>query len=441
MSKKMSILRRGLALFAGLLLFQPSSALGNPEMVEQVLPSGLRIVALENPGSDTVSVNVFIAAGSLDENPQTAGLAHFYEHMFFRGTPTLSGLEFKKAIEDRGGITNASTAKDMTHYFITLPSEEAEKGLELLADALIRPELAQSGIDIERDVVLEEYRIGENNPGRIAMDKLYTMAYGDHPYSKSPIGTKERIKSFQQVDFVKWKNQEYGPSRCTVVVVGNIDAQRMAQKAKFLFSSFKGSEARKRDLQPPPEPPEQPVLSEGNGPIGAAMVMLGFPAPSAHEVKDVCDMDVLSFMLGQGPHSKLYRKMVKDEEVAVSVDVAYLTPRQRGLMIVSAVGEPKKAGEIREAILKEVEAIRNGDFTPEELRRAKAHLLQSFLQNNETNSGKADTIGFYSALGVPDFWKSYPEEIEKVTSEDVVAAAEKYLAGGYWGYTLKPRGK
>jgi len=434
------MLRSGLALFVGLLLLQPVQA-QSPEMVEEVLPSGLRIVALENPGSNTVSVNVFIAAGSLDESPQTAGLAHFYEHMFFRGTPTLSGLAFKKAIEDRGGLTNASTAKDMTHYFITLPSAEAERGLELLADALIRPELAQSGIDIERDVVLEEYRIGENNPGRIAMDKLYNLAYGEHPYSQSPIGTKERIKAFQQVDFVKWKNQEYGPSRCTVVVVGNIDAQRTAQKAKFLFAPFKGSEARKRDLIPPPEPPAEPVLSEGNGPIGAAMVMLGFPAPSAHDGKDVYGMDVLSFMLGQGPHSKLYRKMVKEDELVNSVDVAYLTPRQRGLMIVSAVGETKQAAEIRNAIIKEIEAIKAGDFTPEDLRRAKAHLLQSFLQNNETNSGKADTIGFYSALGVPDFWKNYPEEVENVTAEDVVAAAEKYLGGGYWGYTLKPRGK
>ena len=434
------MLRSGLALFVGLLLLQPVQA-QSPEMVEEVLPSGLRIVALENPGSNTVSVNVFIAAGSLDESPQTAGLAHFYEHMFFRGTPTLSGLAFKKAIEDRGGLTNASTAKDMTHYFITLPSAEAERGLELLADALIRPELAQSGIDIERDVVLEEYRICENNPGRIAMDKLYNLAYGEHPYSQSPIGTKERIKAFQQVDFVKWKNQEYGPSRCTVVVVGNIDAQRTAQKAKFLFAPFKGSEARKRDLIPPPEPPAEPVLSEGNGPIGAAMVMLGFPAPSAHDGKDVYGMDVLSFMLGQGPHSKLYRKMVKEDELVNSVDVAYLTPRQRGLMIVSAVGETKQAAEIRNAIIKEIEAIKAGDFTPEDLRRAKAHLLQSFLQNNETNSGKADTIGFYSALGVPDFWKNYPEEVENVTAEDVVAAAEKYLGGGYWGYTLKPRGK
>ena len=421
-----------------LLLCQSALATDTPVMVEEVMPSGLRIVTMENPGSQTVSVNVFISAGSLDESPETTGMAHFYEHMFFRGTPTLSGLEFKKAIEDNGGITNATTAKDMTHYFIALPAEKAERGLELLADALIRPELDQEGIDVERDVVLEEYRISEDNPGRIAIEGLYRLAYGDHPYALSTIGTKERIKAYNREDFLQWRNNHYGPARCTVVVVGDISAQRMAQKAKLLFAPFKGSDLQKRKLQDPPSPPIEPVYSEGSGPVSSAVLMLGFPAPSAHEKEDVYGLDVLSFLLGQGPHSKLHKELVKSQKIANSVDVSYLTPRQRGLMIVSAVGETKQAEKIREAILQQVKAVREGDFTEEELLRAKAHLLQTFYQGNETNSGKADTIGFYSALGVPGFWKTYPDAIEKVSRQDVMKAAAKYLDSGHWGYTLKP---
>lgn len=430
-----------LCLLSLALLIQVCSAQDEPVMVEKSLPNGMRIITLENPGSLTVSVNVFISAGSLDETPETTGMAHFYEHMFFRGTPTLSGLAFKKAIEDRGGVTNATTAKDMTHYFISLPSEQAETGLKLLADALIRAELQQSGIDIERDVVLEEYRIGENNPGRIAIEGLYRLAYGDHPYAMSTIGTKERIKSYDRVDFVKWRNRHYGPSRCTVVVVGDIDAQRMAQRAKFLFAGFKGTELQKRVLQEPPTPPAEPVYDEGGARIGGAVVMLGFPAPSAHDTEDVYGMDVLSFVLGQGKHSLLHRKLVKDEELVNSVSVSYLTPRQRGLMIVSASSESKKSDEVREAILKQIEELKAGNFTELDLVRAKAFLLQTYLQGSETNSGKADTIGFYSALGVPDFWKTYPERIEAVSKDDVLKAAEKYLSGGHWGYTLRPGGK
>lgn len=425
-------------LLIALMLSAPVMGAETPTVVEKVLPSGLRIVTVENPGSQTVSVNVFIAAGSLDEDETTTGLAHFYEHMFFRGTPTLSGLQFKKAIEDNGGITNATTAKDMTHYFITLPSEQAEKGLELLADALIRAELDPAGIDVERDVVLEEYRIGENNPGRLAVEGLYKLAYGNHPYGRSTIGTKERISSYTRADFLKWRQNHYGPKRCTIVVVGDIDAQKIAQKANFYFSGFKGEEAEQRRLVEPPVPPAEPVLSEGGAKIGATIVMLGYPAPSAHDKKDVYGMDVLSFILGQGSSSMLHRSLVKEKELASSVGVEYLTPRQRGLMIISAMGETKKASEIRQAALEQVEALKAGKFTDDDLKRAKAYLLQSFLQGNETNSGKADTIGFYSALGVPGFWKDYSQQIEAVTREDVLRVASKYLGPGYWGYTLKP---
>ena len=414
------------------------SAQEGPLPVEKVLPSGLRIIALENPGSQTVSVNVFISAGSLDETNETTGLAHFYEHMFFRGTPTLSGLAFKKAIEDSGGITNATTAKDTTHYFISLPSEQAERGLELLADALIRAELTQDGIDIERDVVLEEYRIGENNPGRIAIQGLYKLAYGDHPYSLSTIGTKAKIKSYQRSDFVKWRERHYGPSRCTVVVVGDVDANKIVQKTRFLFNSFKGSKLHERQLVALPPIPAEPVYAEGTAPIGSSLTLLGFPAPSAHDSEDVYGVDVLSFILGQGEHSVLHQELIKKQKLAQSVGASYLTPRQRGLIIVSAAGEARKTDEIRAAVLEQVERVKNGEFTDDDIRRAKARLLQSYLQGSETNSGKADTIGFYSSLGVPGFYKDYPKRIQEVDRDEIVKAAQKYLTSGHWGYTIKP---
>jgi predicted Zn-dependent peptidase len=212
----------------------------------------------------------------------------------------------------------------------------------------------------------------------------------------------------------------------------------MAQRAKFLFNSFKGSELQKRVLPEPPAAPTEPVYSESTGPVGGAVIMLGFPSPSAHEEGDVYGMDVLSFILGQGKHSKLHRQLVDQEEIASSVSANYLTPRQRGLLIVSAVGETEDATKIRTSILAQIDDIKAGNFTEDDMKRAKAQLLQSYLQGNETNSGKADTIGFYSALGVPDFWKTYPKEIESVRKEDVIDVAKRYLGGGHWGHTLKP---
>jgi predicted Zn-dependent peptidase len=429
--RTVSAISLAVALWAG-----PAGA----EKIDKVLPSGLRVVVVENPASPTVSVNVFIAAGSLDETPETTGLAHFYEHMFFRGTPTLSGLQFKKSIEDLGGTTNATTAKDMTHYFIGLPAEHAEKGLELLADALQRAEIEPEGIDVEREVVLEEYRIGENNPGRLAGDKLYKLAYGEHPYSRSTIGTKEAIKAFQRADFVRWKNEHYGPERCTVVVVGDVVPDRILQKAKLLFANYKSSANGPRRLSDPPAAPETPVIEEGVGPVGSTILFLGYPAPSAHDRPDVYGVDVLCFLLGQGKQSLLYRSLVKEKALAESVDVSFLTPRQRGLIIVSAVAADKKSAEMRAALAESIAAVAEGKFEDKDLTRAKAQLLGGYLLQNESNSGAADSIGFYAALGVPDFSATYVEEIEKVDRQSVIAAAKKYMGGGYWGYLMKPKG-
>lgn len=420
------------------LLVALCSANALAERLEKVLPSGLRLVVVENPASPTVSVNVFIAAGSLDETPATAGLAHFYEHLFFRGTPTLSGLEFKKAIEDLGGTTNATTARDMTHYFIGLPAEYAEQGLALLADALQRAELDPEGIDVEREVVLEEYRISENNPGRIAGEKLYRLAYGEHPYSRSPIGTKEAIKSFQRADFIAWRNEHYVPERCTVVVVGDINATQMFNKARSLFANFKSTASRPRQLREPPPAPESPVIEEGVGPVGSPVLFLGYPAPSAHDLPDVYAVDVLSFLLGQGKHSLLYRELVKSKKVAESVSVSYLTPRQRGLIVVTAMAAEKRSAEMRTALQEGIQAVLAGQFEERDLERAKGQLIASYRLQNESNSGAADSIGFYAALGVPGFASDYAEQVEKVDRAAVIAAAQKYMGGGYWGYLMKP---
>ncbi len=408
-------------------------------LLEERLPNGLKVVVLENPASPTVSVNIFISAGSLDETEQTTGLAHFYEHMFFRGTPTLSGLQFKKSIEDLGGVTNATTSKDMTHYFIALPAEHAERGLELLADALIRAELDPKGIEVEREVVLEEYRIGENNPGRIATEALYRMAYKDHPYGLSTIGTKERIRSYQRGDFVRWRNQHYQPRRSTVVVVGDVEAQKVMRRAKVLFAEYRGEDGGKRILQPPPPAPETPIYEEGSGPIGGSLILLGFPSPSAHDQPDVYAVDVMTFLMGQGKRSLLYQSLVKEQKIAESVGATYLTPRQQGLIIFSGFGESKNAKEIKDGLLVGIERVRQGDFSDEDLERARALLLQTHLQGTESNAGKADTIGYYHALEVPEFWKTYADEVRKVKREDVLRVANTYLGGGHWGYTMKPQ--
>lgn len=408
------------------------------QSVDKVLANGLRVVVVENHASPTASVNLFIAAGSIDETPAISGLAHFFEHLFFRGTPSLSGLEFKKAIESIGGQTNASTAKDMTHFFINLPADRAERGISLLCDALLNASLDPKGIDAERDVVLEELRLGENNVGRLANEELYKLAYGSHPYAQSTIGSKEVLKKLERADFVKWRNRNYTPSRCTIVVVGDVESNKIFTRAKQLLGSWNPGSSEPRKLALVPEPPKDPVIKEGNGPVSSPIYFIGFPAPAASS-KDVYAVDVLSFLLGQGKQSILWSHLVKDQKLAEQIDVSYLTPLQRGLLVVTVVSSERKSAELKVALAKELQYVVRGEFTEEDVLRAKEQLIGTYLLQNQSNSGLADSIGFYASLGLNDFPKTYVQEIEGVDKAAVVRAASTYMGGGYWGYVMRPK--
>lgn len=406
-------------------------------VLHERLPNGLNVVVREAYASPTVSVNVFIRAGSLHESTEATGLAHFYEHMFFRGTPSRNGLQFKKAIESLGGTTNATTSRDMTHFYINLPSAYAKEGLALLADAFKNAELATEGIDKEREVVLEEYRIGENNGARIVSDKLYAMAFPDHPYGRSVIGLKEHLEKMGRQSFVKWKSDFYVPQRTWVVVVGDVEAPLIMAQAKALFAGLKRAGQPRMDF-PTPKPPAEKVYKTETGPVGRTFVLLGFLAPSVKEKPDIYAVDVLSFLMGQGKTSMLRRHLV-DTEVANSASVEFLTQAHPGLFIMAGIGEPKKAEKIRDGMLEVVAKARQGEFTDEELDRAKTRLLRSYQFGRERNSGKADNLGFYAIIDDMEFALTYAERVAQVNREAVIAAAKKYLIDQHYGLTMKPQ--
>lgn len=418
-----------------LALLAPAAA--GLEPYREVLPNGLTLIIRESHSNPVVSLNVFVQVGSVDETPETSGMAHFYEHMFFRGTPSHSGFEFKRAIESLGGTTNASTTRDFTHYYINLPSRYALEGLELLADALINAQCSPEAIDQERKAVREEFRLGQENPYRVIHNRIFALAYPDHPYGRPVIGTLENIDRFRRRDFLAFRDRYYTPQRVTVVIAGDVDRREILPAARRLFGGFSRS-------GPPPasfpvgEPPsgEQEVIEEA--PLRASFVVLGFRGPSVKDRPDIYRMDVLSFLLGIGRGSKLSRRLV-DRDLAYEARVDFLTQRYPGLVILVAVGEPGREQELKQALLECVRAVRNGDFTERELRRAKALLRSTYLFGKETAAGKADNLGFYETIDRVDFTSSYLQEVDRVDREAVVQAARQYLGGGYYSLIVRPR--
>ncbi|MEW6277240.1 MAG: pitrilysin family protein [Candidatus Eremiobacterota bacterium] len=406
------------------------------DVVREVLPNGMSVIIKESHGSPTVSLNVFVKAGSMYETPETSGLSHFYEHMFFRGTPTRTGWQFKRSIESLGGTTNASTGRDFTHYYINLPAQYAPEGLELLADALKNAELKPEGIDLEREAVMEEYRLGNASATRVLFDKMFSLTYGEHPYVRPIIGTEANLKRFSRPDFVAFKARFYVPQRTSLIVVGDVDAERLRPVIRKLFGDFQGGNQPDPRFDVPPWPTEEVSVIEA-GSLSRAYVLLGFRGPSVKDRPDIYQVDVMSFLLGMGRGSMLSKALV-DARLADQVTVDFLTQREPGMIIVVAVGDPSNEAKMKQIMIECLDRLRKGDFTDAELKRAKVLLNNTYTFGNETNSGKADSLGFYESIDKMDFAVQYLSEIRKVDRKGIMAAANRYFTPGFYSLVARP---
>jgi predicted Zn-dependent peptidase len=409
---------------AGWALWLSTVALAeSPQRV--VLPNGIPLIVEESLHSPTVSLNIFIRVGSVFEPPALNGISHFYEHMFFRGTPTRSGLRFKREIEALGGITNATTGRDFTHFYINLPKQYVRQGLELLADAYLNAECSQESIDAERQVVLEEYRLGLNQPGRLISDRIYSLLFPDHPYGRTIIGSEENLKSIGRSELLKFKRDYYVPARTKLVVTGDLDPREVQDICRELFGRYQAKGVEER--LPVQEPPRETVTIDEFSRSGQTQVGLAFLGPSVKDRADVHRIDLLSFLLGNSK-SSLLGKALDSANSGHSGEAQYLTQAYRGMIVLSSSCDPRQ----EEATLKKMDAVlqqvRRGEFSDKDLQRARKTLLNLYRFGLETNAGKADNWGTYETIDRMDFAANYVKDIQALTRADLVAAAEKYLS-------------
>jgi zinc protease len=420
-------------------LSAPAWCQGAPPPQRTVLPNGIPLIVQESFSSPTVSLNIFIRVGSVYENPAHNGISHFYEHMFFRGTPTRTGLQFKRAIESLGGITNATTGRDYTHFYINLPKQYLRQGLELLADAYINAECSQESVDAERSVVLEEYNLGLNQPARLASDKIYNLVFSNHPYGRTIIGTEENLKRVGRGELLSFKRDYYVPSRTKLVITGDLDPNEVQMDCRELFGNYKVSGTVEDKMPVQTVPAETVVLNETSR-GGGGQVALAFLGPAAREHQDVHRVDLLSFLIGNGKGS-LLGKELDSAKTDLSGSMEYLTSAFPGVIIITAQSKP---GE-EEATLKKVDEVlarvRKGDFSDKDLARAKKTLTNLYRFGQETNAGKADNWGTYETIDKMDFAKTYADDINKLTRADLAAAAEKYFSRNHYRLLFKPAGK
>ena len=407
---------------------------------KEVLSNGLTIITLEKKDFPIVAVNIFVNTGGINEDEKTSGISHFCEHLFYRGTQKRTGIELKKEIEELGGVFNAETSKDMTRYHLTVPSDYGLQALEIYCDSAIYSNYDPESIEQERKVILEEYNLTRQNPAVIIRDKLYSLAYSQHPYVKSVIGTQENIKSFSREDFLKYKKRFYSPENMTIVLVGNLDRNKYISFLKDFFKDIPGDRpTRSNHYANQPLPSNKEVIVDGDFASTMAFFTLAFRSPGILDREEVLAMDMIIFMLGNGKNSIFSRELNGKQKIVDDMSADYLTSRDPGLIIFSAQVAPDKILVLKESVLKILEDLKQGNFTEEEMQKARNLLLKTYTYGNETCDGKADALGFYETLSDMDFALNYIRSVENMKKEDIIRVANKYFGENYILYVMKPK--
>jgi zinc protease len=415
-----------LAMIAG----GPTPSAGEEVLVEKyALGNGLTVVIRPNPSSPVVAVQVWVKAGSTTEPEDRAGMSHILEHMAFKGTKRRGPGEIAREVESVGGEINAYTSFDQTVYHITLSGRFLENALDILADTLGNSVFDAGELARELEVILEEVRMNEDNPGRVVSKALFREAYKVHPYGRPVIGYVDTIRKTTRDDLLAYFRANYVPGNMVLVLAGAVDPKTSRPLIEKTFGGLPSGSAPKAAL--PAEPPQgetRVVVKEKDA--RRAYLDMGFHGPSMRD-PDVYAWDLLSMILGSGETSRLYRGVKDGKGLVDSVSASSYTPADPGLLFIGGTLSPEAARVALKEIL--LETFRMVAAPPEgpELARAKTATETDFLYSLESQSAVARHVGFYeTTLNDAAFEQTYLRKIRAVTADDIQAVAKKYLSPG-----------
>ncbi|NEQ20676.1 MAG: insulinase family protein [Microcoleus sp. SIO2G3] len=409
------------------------------------LPNGLTIVAEQMP-VEAVNLNVWINVGSVAESDDINGMAHFLEHMVFKGTPRLQSGEFERLIEERGAVTNAATSHDYTHYYITTAPKDFAELAPLQLDVVLNPSIPDDAFERERMVVLEEIRRSEDNPQRRTFRRAIETTFEQLPYRRQVLGPAsviEQLKAQQMRDF---HGTWYQPKSMTAVAVGNLPVDELIE---IVADGFTQTSASTQDIDKnllpqtfTPEPAFTEVVRREyvDETLQQARLVMVWRVPGMNELEQVYALDVLSVILGQGRVSRLVRDLREERQLVTHIGVSNMTQRHQGVFYISAQLPEENLAVVEDAIAQHIRKFQTELVAESELARIRTQVANRFVFGNEKPSDRTTLYGYYqSQLGDIAPALNYPSKIQSLNAVDLQLAAQQYLSPNAYGVvTIKP---
>jgi len=396
---------------------------------EVVLDNGLRVISLEDFSCPIVAVNLWYHVGSKDEDPQRQGFAHMFEHMMFQGTDKLGNTDHFDFIRRTGGTCNAYTTFDQTVYTQTLPANQLNLALWLESERMSMLKIDQSAFDTERKVVEEERRMGLNRPYGKLLEQALPELFPEHPYRWSTIGSIPHLRAASVPELREFWTTYYVPNNATLVVVGAVTHAEVEQLARRNFSWIPRQADPPRVVAPEIKPFEkrEVVLTEENAPAPlAALLFRGLPMNHP----DVMAVNLMTTILGGGESSRIYRRVVAEDQSAVVALAAGMSLEQDGMMAAAAVLSPLtgNADKVLKAIEEEIVRMQSELVSDAELEKARNQMLKSLVTESFTVDSKAAALGQAAVLeGDVSRVNTRLERIRSVTPADIQRVAQTYM--------------
>ncbi len=389
------------------------------------MPNGLTVLLQPAHLAPVAEVQIWANVGSGDERAHESGLAHFHEHMLFKGTARRDVGEVAGEVEGAGGRINAYTSLDVTVYHATLPAAEIATGIDVLSDAVLHSTFDPVEIEREIEVVLEEIRRGEDSPGQVLSEAVFGEAYRVHPYRSPILGTPESVASFDRDRVRAFFERWYRADNLSVVAVGDFEAEAVLDQVRAAFANAEPGAARRER----PKEPVQSGLRSGiwARPFERANIELAYAGVSLDHA-DCPYLDLLTFILGGCDSSRLVRHVKEREGLADRIDAGSFTPRDPGLTSVSIETAVDRAAPSIEATVREIERLRSEAVSSEELERARLNFLASEHFERESVTGIAYKLGSFQLTGGDYRIEArYLDAIRHATAGDLHRAAQEYL--------------
>ena len=384
-----------------------------------------------------VVADVWVNAGAALEPAEWSGMAHFLEHMVFKGTEHLLPGMFDYAIETRGGMSNAATSHDYAHFYMTLAAATLPEALPYLADLVLHAAIPADEFVRERQVVLEEIRQSHDDPDWIGFQALSEQVFPEHAYGRSVLGTEAILQQRSPEEMRQFHQSHYQPGNMTVVITGGIPFESTLEMVRHAFRAFAPPLTCPQNDRRKVEPwwgVRRQVLHVPR--LEQARLLMAWIGPGVESLNDACGMDLLAAILGEGRSARLVRELREERQWVLDIASSFSLQRDCSLFTIQAWLDSDRVDAVEALICDRVTALATSRITPKELARAQRLLINDFAFSTETPGQLAGLYGYYSVVSSPEASYTYPTRIQSHTPDSLADLAQTFLSTNAYASTV-----